>query len=58
MASLARFSGRIDLAISSIVLALRSFFSVFETGYHKYWGIEMTTMKNPPIVEGETGSYD
>ena len=31
---------------------------VFETGYHKYWGIEMTTMKNPPIVEGETGSYD
>ena len=25
---------------------------------HKYWGIEMTTMKNPPIVEGETGSYD
>ena len=31
---------------------------VFEAGYHKYWGIEMTTMKNPPIVEGETGSYD
>ncbi len=31
---------------------------VFETGYHKYWGITMTTMKNPPIVGGETGSYD
>jgi LCP family protein required for cell wall assembly len=31
---------------------------VFETGYHEYWGIEMTTMKNPPIVGGETGSYD
>ncbi len=33
LASLARFSGRIDLAISSIVLALRSFFSVFDTQY-------------------------
>ena len=31
---------------------------VFETGYHKYWGITMTTMKNPPIVGGETGSYE
>ena len=31
---------------------------VFEAGYHEYWGIEMTTMKNPPIVGGETGSYD
>ena len=31
---------------------------VFETGYHEYWGITMTTMKNPPIVGGETGSYD
>jgi LCP family protein required for cell wall assembly len=31
---------------------------VFETSYHEYWGIEMTTMKNPPIVGGETGSYD
>ncbi len=30
---------------------------VLEQGFHKYWGITMTSMKNPPIVEGETGSY-
>ena len=31
---------------------------VFETGYHKYWGIEMTTMKNPPILEGKPARSD
>ena len=31
---------------------------VFEKDYHKYWGISMTSMRNPPILEGETGSYD
>ncbi|MBJ7454919.1 MAG: LCP family protein [Thermoleophilia bacterium] len=30
---------------------------VFEHDYHEYWGISMTTMKNPPILQGETGSY-
>ncbi|MGD9694173.1 MAG: LCP family protein [Thermoleophilia bacterium] len=30
---------------------------VFATGYQKYWGIEMTTMKNPPILQGKTGSF-
>jgi LCP family protein required for cell wall assembly len=28
---------------------------VFETGYHAYWGIEETAMKDPPILEGRTG---
>ena len=28
---------------------------VFETGYHGYWGIEETAMKDPPILEGRTG---
>jgi hypothetical protein len=28
---------------------------VFEAGYHKYWGLSMTTMKDPPILEGKTG---
>ena len=31
---------------------------VFEHDYHEYWGIEMTSMKNPPIITGETGSFD
>lgn len=31
---------------------------VFEEGYHKYWGITMTSMKNPPIIDGETGDYE
>ena len=31
---------------------------VFEHAYHEYWGISMTTMKNPPIIQGETGSYE
>lgn len=31
---------------------------VFEHAYHEYWGIEMTSMRNPPIIEGETGSYE
>lgn len=26
-------------------------------GVARYWAITMTNMKNPPIVEGETGSY-
>ena len=31
---------------------------VFEHDYHEYWGISMTSMKNPPIITGETGSFD
>lgn len=31
---------------------------VFEHAYHEYWGISMTTMRNPPIIQGETGSYE
>ena len=27
-------------------------------GVPRYWAITMTDMKNPPIVEGETGSYE
>jgi LCP family protein required for cell wall assembly len=30
---------------------------VFEAGYHEYWAIGMTTMRNPPILDGRTGSY-
>ncbi len=28
---------------------------VFETGFHKYWGMSMTTLEDPPILEGRTG---
>ncbi len=28
---------------------------VFEAGYHKYWGMSMTTLKDPAILEGKTG---
>jgi len=31
---------------------------VLEHAYHEYWGIEMTSMRNPPITSGETGSYE
>ena len=37
--------------------ALKMVFRVYIGGAAKYWGIGMTSMKNPPIVEGETGSY-
>lgn len=37
--------------------AVRIVFQVQVGGAPKYWGISMTTMKNPPIVEGETGRY-
>lgn len=30
---------------------------VYVGGAARYWGISMTSMKNPPIVEGETGRY-
>lgn len=32
-------------------------FNVNPGGVARYWAITMTNMKNPPIVEGETGSY-
>jgi LCP family protein required for cell wall assembly len=38
--------------------AVKIVLSVYVGGAPKYWGIEMTSMKNPPIVEGETGSYE
>jgi LCP family protein required for cell wall assembly len=31
---------------------------VLQQGFGKYWGITMTSMKNPPIVQGETGHFD
>lgn len=37
--------------------AVKMVFRVHVGGAAKYWGIAMTSMKNPPIVEGETGSY-
>jgi LCP family protein required for cell wall assembly len=37
--------------------ALKLVFQVVSDGAPKYWGITMTSMKNPPIVEGETGRY-
>lgn len=37
--------------------AVRLVFQTYVGGAPKYWGITMTTMKNPPIVEGETGRY-
>ncbi|MGD9571921.1 MAG: LCP family protein [Thermoleophilia bacterium] len=37
--------------------AVKMVFSVNVGGASRYWGIGMTTMKNPPIVEGETGRY-
>ena len=33
-------------------------FNVNPGGVARYWAITMTNMKNPPIVEGETGSYE
>ena len=38
--------------------AVKIVLSVYVGGAPQYWGIEMTSMKNPPILEGETGSYD
>ena len=38
--------------------AVKIVFSVSAGGVPRYWGISMTSMKNPPIVEGETGSYE
>ncbi|WP_217915286.1 LCP family protein [Miltoncostaea marina] len=37
--------------------AMKVVFRVHVGGAAKYWGIGMTTMENPPIVEGYTGRY-
>ncbi len=37
--------------------AIRLVFEVYVGGGPRYWGITMTSMKNPPIVQGKTGSF-
>jgi hypothetical protein len=37
--------------------AVKLVFQTYVGGAPKYWGVTMTSMKNPPIVEGETGRY-
>ena len=36
--------------------AVKIVFQVYVNGGPQYWGIEMTNMKNPPILDGETGT--
>lgn len=31
---------------------------VFEAGLQEYWGLNMTTMPNPPVLVGETGTLE
>ena len=35
--------------------AVKIVFQTYIGGASQYWGLEMTNMKNPPILEGETG---
>jgi LCP family protein required for cell wall assembly len=35
--------------------AVKVVFQVYIGGAAQYWGLEMTNMKNPPILDGETG---
>jgi hypothetical protein len=36
--------------------AVKIVFQVYVGGGPQYWGLEMTNMKNPPILDGETGT--
>jgi len=36
--------------------AVKLVFQTYVNGAAQYWGLEMTNMKNPPILEGETGT--
>jgi LCP family protein required for cell wall assembly len=38
--------------------ALKIVLAVYEGGAPKYWGIEETALKNPPILSGQTGIID
>lgn len=38
--------------------AVKIVLSTVVAGGPRYWGIEMTSMRNPPILEGETGTID
>ncbi|HET6690569.1 MAG TPA: LCP family protein [Miltoncostaeaceae bacterium] len=38
--------------------AVKIVFQTYINGGPQYWGLEMTNMKNPPILEGETGYID
>jgi LCP family protein required for cell wall assembly len=38
--------------------ALKIVLAVYEGGAPKYWGIEETALKNPPILNGQTGIID
>lgn len=49
---------RINVRATGGPPAVKIVAAVYSGGAPQYWGISMTTMKNPPIIRGETGSYE